>query len=110
MTVFDKWSKDPNQRQICAYATQQVHKSDDYQAGVRKGGGIAIAALAAAAHLYTHGEFTQADYLQAAEKATGTSKSITSPTAMMGLNTSLMSTPHSWRVANFTARQRMTNI
>ncbi|CSI72945.1 Uncharacterised protein [Vibrio cholerae] len=42
--------------------------------------------------------------------ATGTSKSITSPTSMMGLKTSLMSTAHSWRVANFTARQRMTNI
>lgn len=68
MTVFDKWSKDTKQREICAYATQQGHKSDDYQAGFRQGGGMAIAALAAAARLDTHGEFTQADYLQAAEK------------------------------------------
>ncbi len=68
MTVFDKWSKDINQRDICAYATQQGHKSEDYQAGFRQGGGISIAALAKAASTKFEGEYTSADYLQAAEK------------------------------------------
>ncbi|GAK83589.1 glucosamine-link cellobiase [Vibrio ponticus] len=67
MTVFDKWSKDINQREICAYATQDGHKSADYQAGFRQGGGVTIAALAKVARLEQDGEFTSADYLQAAE-------------------------------------------
>lgn len=68
MTVFDKWSKDINQREICAYATQQGHKSEDYQAGFRQGGGISIAALAAAARLNVEGDYSSQEYLQAAEK------------------------------------------
>jgi len=68
MTVFDKWSKDIKQREICAYATQQGHKSEDYQAGFRQGGGISIAALAKASTIGVAGEFTSRDYLQAAEK------------------------------------------
>ncbi|PMK04494.1 glycoside hydrolase family 9 protein [Vibrio sp. 10N.261.55.A7] len=68
MTVFDKWSKDINQRDICAYETQDGHKSDDYQAGFRQGAGVSIAALAAAARLSEHGEYSQTDYLQAAER------------------------------------------
>ena len=68
MTVFDKWSKDINQREICAYETQQGYKSDDYQAGFRQGGGASIAALAAAARLEESGEYTSDEYLTAAEK------------------------------------------
>ncbi len=68
MTVFDKWSKDVNQREICAYETQDGLKKDDYQAGFRQGGGIAIAALASASRLDVSGEFSQDYYLQAAEK------------------------------------------
>lgn len=44
MTLFDKWSKDPEQRELCAYATQQGIKSARWQAGFRQGGGMAIAA------------------------------------------------------------------
>ncbi|HDY7476322.1 TPA: glycoside hydrolase family 9 protein [Vibrio vulnificus] len=66
-TVFDKWSKDIKQREICSYETQQGHKSDDYQAGFRQGGGVSIAALAAASRLDVHGEFDQQKYLNAAE-------------------------------------------
>ena len=65
-TVFDKWSKDEHQREICAYATQKGIKSADYQAGFRQGGGIAIAALARAAGAHRDGESTRADYLAAA--------------------------------------------
>jgi hypothetical protein len=65
-TVFDRWSKDERQREICAYATQQGHKSADYQAGFRQGGGLAIAALARAAGLPRDGEFARARLLEAA--------------------------------------------
>ncbi|WP_029840704.1 glycoside hydrolase family 9 protein [Vibrio parahaemolyticus] len=67
MTVFDKWSKDTAQREICAYETQIGHKFDDYQAGFRQGGGVAIAALAAASRLGVHGEYDQQKYRNAAE-------------------------------------------
>jgi hypothetical protein len=48
MTVFDQWSKDPERRTLCAYATQDGVMSEAYQAGFRQGGGMAIAALSAA--------------------------------------------------------------
>lgn len=67
MTVFDKWSKDTAQREICAYETQLGHKFDDYQAGFRQGGGVAIAALAAASRLGVHGEYDQQKYRNVAE-------------------------------------------
>ncbi|HHF3083215.1 TPA: glycoside hydrolase family 9 protein [Vibrio diabolicus] len=67
MTVFDKWSKDTAQREICAYETQLGHKFDDYQAGFRQGGGVAIATLAAASRLGVHGEYDQQKYRNAAE-------------------------------------------
>ncbi|MBS9957107.1 glycoside hydrolase family 9 protein [Vibrio alginolyticus] len=67
MTVFDKWSKDTAQREICAYETQLGHKFDDYQAGFRQGSGVAIAALAAASRLSVHGEYDQQKYRNAAE-------------------------------------------
>ncbi|MFH4732081.1 glycoside hydrolase family 9 protein [Vibrio diabolicus] len=67
MTVFDKWSKDTAQREICAYETQLGHKFDDYQTGFRQGGGVAIAALAAASRLDVHGEYDQQKYRNAAE-------------------------------------------
>ena len=76
ITVFDKWSKSPAQREICSYSTQGGLKSDDFQAGFRQGGGVAIAALAAAARLLDGNTATRlaladsrqsAAYLQAAE-------------------------------------------
>ncbi|KUE80305.1 chitobiase [Aeromonas schubertii] len=67
MTLFDKWSKDPEQRELCAYATQQGHKSTNWQAGFRQGGGMAIAALARAARESEPGEFANAHYAAAAE-------------------------------------------
>jgi hypothetical protein len=65
-TVFDRWSKDEHQREICSYATQKGVKSADYQAGFRQGGGLAIAALARASGLHRDGEFTRDDYLERA--------------------------------------------
>lgn len=66
MTVFDTWSGDLDQREICSYATQKGHKYDDWQAGYRQGGGMAIAALAKAARLKVTGKFTAETYLQTA--------------------------------------------
>jgi hypothetical protein len=66
MTVFDRWSKDVAQRQVCSYATQQGHLSARYQAGWRQGGGMAIAALARASGLPRDGAHARAAYLAAA--------------------------------------------
>ena len=68
MTVFDKWSKDINQRDICAYSTQEGIKSDDLQAGFRQGAGVAIAALAGASSLDISGAYSNQTYLETAEK------------------------------------------
>jgi len=65
-TVFDTWSKDPDQRELCSYKTQQGHKSADYQAGWRQGGGMAVAALAAATDLGNGQEFSATDYEKSA--------------------------------------------
>ncbi|WP_428771387.1 glycoside hydrolase family 9 protein [Vibrio sp.] len=65
-TVFDGWSKQLDQRQICSYATQQGKRSADFQAGFRQGGGIAIAALAKAAGCQQLNHDTAERYFQAA--------------------------------------------
>ncbi len=68
LTVFDKWSKDPAAREICAYKTQDGIKTSEYQAGFRQGGGVSIAALALAANLaLSMSEFTATDYQNKAE-------------------------------------------
>ena len=51
VTVFDGWSKDPEQRELCSYRTQLGIKGEDYQAGWRQGGGMSAAALAIASTL-----------------------------------------------------------
>ncbi|WP_349918884.1 glycoside hydrolase family 9 protein [Aeromonas veronii] len=68
MTLFDKWSKDPEQRELCAYATQQGLKSADWQAGFRQGGGMTIAALARAARESAVGDFDASHYAEAARR------------------------------------------
>lgn len=68
-TVFDKWSKDIQQRDICAYETQLGNKTEMYQAAFRQGAGIAIAALASAARLESGAAFEPSTYLQSAETA-----------------------------------------
>jgi hypothetical protein len=66
MTVFDRWSKQTEQREICSYKTQQGIKLEKVQAGYRQGGGLAIAALARAAAAGVSGAFSAADYLDRA--------------------------------------------
>jgi hypothetical protein len=66
MTVFDRWTKDPQQRVLCSYRTQLGEIGSDYQAGWRQGGGMAAAALAAASRLGDGTDHTRAEYLDAA--------------------------------------------
>jgi hypothetical protein len=68
MTVFDKWSKDTAQREICAYETQLGHKKSDYEAGFRQGGGMSIAALAKTSQVASLSREQSQDYLEAAKK------------------------------------------
>jgi hypothetical protein len=55
-TIFDTWSQEPKQREICSYKTQVGYKNDAYQASWRSGGGMAIAALAFVAQLVDESE------------------------------------------------------
>jgi hypothetical protein len=68
VTVFDRWTKDPAQRELCSYRTQRGDKYDDYQAGWRQGGGMAAAALALASTLGDSADFRAQDYLDAAQR------------------------------------------
>jgi hypothetical protein len=67
-TVFDQWTHDPAQREICSFKTQIGNKNDAYRAGFRMGGGVAIAALARASTLGKTRDFNPAAYLAAAER------------------------------------------
>ncbi|WP_435103609.1 glycoside hydrolase family 9 protein [Arhodomonas sp. AD133] len=69
MTLFDRWSKDVGERALCAYAGPDGRKTDAWQAGFRQGGGMAVAALAAASRLAGGGAFAADDYLHAARCA-----------------------------------------
>ncbi len=66
MTVFDNWSKDPEQRRLCTYRTQAGDIHDGYRCGWRQGGGMAVAALALASTVDRGGEFDSDRYLSAA--------------------------------------------
>lgn len=66
-TVFANWSWEVDQREISAYEGQHGEKNDQYKAGFREGGGVAIAALVRASQEVSKGEFKQEDYLKAAE-------------------------------------------
>lgn len=63
MTVFDQWSKVLERRVVCAYRTQAGELLEDYQAGFRQGGGLAIAALARAGRV-----LSEARYLRVAKE------------------------------------------
>jgi hypothetical protein len=68
-TVFDNWSGDVNQRQICAFTGANGIVNGNWQSALREGGGMSIAALARAAKWNANGAFTSAQYLAGAEKA-----------------------------------------
>jgi hypothetical protein len=66
VTLFDGWSKDPDQRELCSYRTQLGVKSEDYRAGWRQGGGMAAAALALASTLGDGPDHTSHEHRAAA--------------------------------------------
>ena len=68
MTLFTYFKKDPKERRVVGLLANSV-TSSDYQCAFREGGGMAIAALARASRWKTHGDFTNAQYLQGAERA-----------------------------------------
>jgi hypothetical protein len=67
INVFDNWSGDVSEREICAFSGSEGNKSADYQAAFREGGGMSIAALARISTFGASGDFSSSDYLQAAE-------------------------------------------
>jgi len=66
INVFDKWTKDPKERQICAYKGSNGEKLAEYQAAYREGGGMTIAALARISSLGIKGDYEPTVYLKAA--------------------------------------------
>jgi hypothetical protein len=68
-TVFDGWSGSPGKRQITAFSGMDGKLNPHYQAAFREGGGMAIAALARAAHWKKDSKyFSAARYLESAER------------------------------------------
>ncbi len=68
MTVFSYFNPDPSARRIVGLLANSVTTAD-YQCGFREGGGMAIAALARISRWKKNGDFTAAQYLDAAKRA-----------------------------------------
>lgn len=68
INVFDGWSGDPSDREICAFEGSSGRKTSDYRAAYREGGGVSIAALARIAAGGQGGDFSAEEYLAAAER------------------------------------------
>jgi hypothetical protein len=68
MIVFSYFNKNPNARRVVGLHANSV-TTKEYQCAFREGGGMAIAALARISQWKSHGEYTQAQYLDAAKRA-----------------------------------------
>ena len=68
MIIFSYFNKDPNARRVVGLHANSV-TTNEYQCAFREGGGMAIAALARISRWKKHGDFTSAQYLNAAKKA-----------------------------------------
>ena len=73
MTVFEGWNRPGAERMVTGYVGERGVYTEHYQAAMREGGGVSIAALARAARLARqsgrHGAFDGAAYLADAERA-----------------------------------------
>lgn len=67
MILFDQWNKDIDNRMVCSYSGQNGKRSQNYQAGFRQGGGMAVASLARMSTIGIESDFTSEQYLEAAE-------------------------------------------
>lgn len=68
MTVFSYFKKDPDARRVVGLRANSV-TTDEYPCAFREGGGMAIAALARISRWKTNGDYTAAQYLDAARRA-----------------------------------------
>ena len=68
MTIFSYFNKDPEARRVVGLHANSV-TTDEYQCAFREGGGMAIAALARISRWKTGGDYTSAQYLDAARRA-----------------------------------------
>jgi hypothetical protein len=68
MIVFSYFNKDPNARRAVGLHANSV-TTNEYQCAFREGGGMAIAALARISRWQKHGDYTSAQYLDAAKRA-----------------------------------------
>jgi len=73
MTVFEGWGRPGAERAVTGYVGEEGKFTTDYQAAMREGAGVAIAALARASRLPAQtgisGEFSAATYLADAKRA-----------------------------------------
>lgn len=69
MTVFDHWSGELGQREVCAFEGEAGNSTNSWQTALREGGGMAIAALARVARWQSKGAFSASEYLAGAERA-----------------------------------------
>jgi len=68
MTIFSYFNKDPEARRVVGLHANSV-TTDEYQCAFREGGGMAIAALARISRWKVNGDYTAAQYLDAARRA-----------------------------------------
>jgi len=68
MTIFSYFNKDPEARRVVGLRANSV-TTDEYQCAFREGGGMAIAALARISRWKMGGDYTSAQYLDAARRA-----------------------------------------
>ncbi len=100
MTLFDKWSKDPAQRELCAYATQQGIKSAHWQAGFRQGAAWPSRRSPAPPARASAATLMPAVTPRRPVAATCTCVNTTSPTWTTGSKTSSTTTAPCWPPSN----------
>ncbi|ABG58238.1 glycoside hydrolase family 9 protein [Cytophaga hutchinsonii] len=70
LAIFDNWGNSPGSREICEWgqagAGNDGARTPNFQAGMREGAGMAIAALARAYRMNLNGDSTKAQYLNGA--------------------------------------------
>lgn len=70
LAIFDNWGNNPSSREICEWgqpgAGNDGARTANYQAGMREGAGMAIAALARSYRMNLNGDSTKAQYLNGA--------------------------------------------
>ncbi len=68
LAIFDNWGNNPGSREICEWGQpgNDAGRTANFQAGMREGAGMAIAALARAYRMNVNGDSTKTQYLNGA--------------------------------------------